>query len=402
MVAIVSYAFGTVEKVVPKKAFKGFSEVWVGDQFDWAWTSGHDCLERASYRRSDMGLYSLCGELSDFDKYKLRKMLNVEGEIKFFGGEEESAVNALDYAIIGIESGKYKSALVGASELSLEKCMCEKPYEKNLLRKAGEWPIQQIAQIKLQAMKDLGIEERQFAGVPVKDHFHGSLNPAAQYSDRESNKKITADRVLKSPYVEGCGPLRVLEKCFDNSGGSISIILTNDEEAKKHKKPVYFEGFGKSNKRGDEEKLYDIPSMRFAVEKACAGKISIDELNLLQIPDLGTPLEIIGLVNIGLIRSGEAKEILSKTFEKANEPAEHEKPWAYEIGRKVFVNTDGGDKAGGRPGPSTSFLRKTVETYQQVSGTAGERQIENPKFGVTVQTTDWRNPEFAAYLWGSR
>lgn len=394
MVAIVSYAFGTVEKFSPSRKFKGFSDVWTGDEFDWALTSGRDSLNKIDYGRDDIDLYCFCGDITDYDKYRLRTMLKIDSEINFFGGERESPINALNYAIRGIESGEYKSAFVGASERRIEKCLYEKPHEKNLLRKEGEWEVQQIAQIKNQVMQQLEIDEKEFAGIAVKDHFQGVLNPAAQFQ-----RAYDVNRIMSFGYVPDCGPLLNFEIPSENSCGAISLILVDDNEAKKHN-PVYYKGFGESHQQGNQEILWHIPSMEEAIGRACFDVVNSEELNLLQIPDIGTPYEFIGLINTNLIHFSEAKNVLEKSFKNSDNPKNQKAPWGYDVGKEIFLNTDGGDKAAGRPGESTAYFRRIAETYQQLSGTADKRQIEKPEFAVTIQTTDWMTPEHAVHLWG--
>src|SRR5450755_740273 len=75
-------------------------------------------------------------------------------------------------------------------------------------------------------MDRFGATEEDFAQVKVKNARHGLANPYARY-----RKAVTVDEVLASPMV--ADPLRLLEICATSDGGA-ALVLTSLEFARRH------------------------------------------------------------------------------------------------------------------------------------------------------------------------
>lgn len=370
-----------------------FGEHWSLDHFDSAWDVGKNVLEKSGYHRAGVGSFNFAGGISEYEKAKLKQMLRVpDKEIRFFEGGRESGITALEYAVRSIKSGECDVAFVGSSERSLN--TGSNNNGENLLRKGDEFYIE-AGKMKMQFMHDINVSEASLAGIPVKAHFQGYFNPKAQYQNF-----IKKASVLRSPFVEGAKPLRDLEKSFENSCGAVGMILCNEDEARKHPKPVFIEGFGTSY-GVDKEHSYIIPSIETTIEKACKNVVNPKEISLLQIPDNATPLEAIALSNVRIPRN-EIEEVLKNTFKNADEPEKQTPSWPYALDKPLFVNTDGGDKVAGLPGYPTSYLRKVVETFLQLRGEADKRQVPNVKHGLVLSIDDYREMSTSAHLLGVR
>jgi acetyl-CoA C-acetyltransferase len=369
-----------------------FSEYWKKDRFDLAWEVGKTLLDRTGYHRAGVDLFSIAGDISEYEKSKFRQNLGVEEkEIQFCGGTE-SGVLALNYAIRSIKSGECKVAFVGSSEKSMN---TGSEHDNNNLLKIGQGWFVEAGKIKMQLMNNLKVTEESLAGIPVKAHFQGFYNPKAQYQ-----RIISRENVLNSPFVRDAKPLRDYEKSFENSCGAVGMILCDEDEARKHEKPVYIEGYGTSQ-YADIEHCYSIPSIRMAVERACKNVVKPSDLSLLQVSDSATPLEAVILSNI-LIPQNELEEILKNTFKNADEPKKQVPSWPYALDKPVFVNTDGGDKAAGFPGSPTSYHRRVSETVEQLQGKAGKRQVLGLSHGLTVSINDYRSMSISSHLFGVR
>jgi acetyl-CoA acetyltransferase len=368
-----------------------FSENFDDDPFDYAWTVGKSVLEKTGYHRPNVGLFSFGCDLTEYEEAKLRQMLGVpEKEKQFFRGRE-SGVQALNYALRSIQSGYYDIAFVGAAEKSLN---TGNNNNYNLLRKGDEYFIE-VGKAKMQMMHELGVTEESLAGIPVKAHFHGSNNSQAQFRNL-----IRRANVLNSDFVEGAKPLRTYEIAFENSCGAVGMLLCSESEARKHHNPVFIEGFGTSQ-GVNEEHMYIVPSIEMTIEKACKNVINPKELSLIQVPDNATPLEAIALAN-SRISPNEIEEILKRTFVNADDTTKQSSPWPYELDKPLFVNTDGGDKAAGHPGYPTAYMRRIAETYLQLRGDAGKRQVQNITHGLVLSIDDYRQMATSAHLLGVR
>jgi hypothetical protein len=371
-----------------------FGEYWNKDRFDLAWEVGKTLLDRTGYHRAGVDLFCFAVDyISDHEAAKLKQMLRVgDKEVRFFSGEAESGVLAIEYARRSIKSGNCKVAFVGSAERSMN--TGTKHDYKNPFRRENGWYIE-AGKIKMQLMNELNVTEESLAGIPVKAHFQACLNPKAQYQ-----RMIKRKTVLASPYVRDAKPLRDYEKSFENCCAAEGMVLCDEDEARKHPKPVFIEGFGTAH-YVDQEHCYNIPSIQTAVEKACKNVVRPSDVKLLQVSDSATPLEAVTLSNI-MIPKNELEEILRNTFKNADEPEKQSPSWPYTLDKPVFVNTDGGDKAAGFPGSSTSYHRRVIETVEQLQNKTEKRQVPDLTCGLTVSIDDYIEMAASSHLLGVR
>ena len=112
-----------------------------------------------------------------------------------------------------------------------------------------------------------------------------------------------------------------------------------------------------------------IPVVAKAAEKAYkdAG-ITPDKLDVLEVHDCFTIAELIILEELGLVERGKSGEAVSSGMTT--------------YGGKIPVNTSGGLKSKGHP-VGASGVAQVLEIVEQLRGTAGERQVEGAKIGMT-------------------
>ena len=371
-----------------------FTEDWKKDQFDLAFEVGKPLLDRTGYHRAGVDGFYLAGNLSSYEAAKFRQMLGVKDkEVHFFMGGVESGVLALNYGIRSIKSGDCDVVFVGSSGRSLN-TGTEHDYEDPIMKRRQGWYVE-AGKIKMQMMNSLDITEESLAGIPVKAHFQGSLNPKAQYQ-----KIFNREKILKSPYDKNAKPLREFEKSHENCCGAVGMVLASEDEARKHNNPIFVEGFGTAQCR-DKEHCYVIPSIQIAVEKACKNVVKPSEVPLLQVSDSATPMEAVTLSNL-IIPENELEEVLRKTFRNADEPKKQNSSWPYELDKPVFVNTGGGDKADGFPDSATSYIRRVIETRNQLVGNAGKRQVQDLNHGLTISIDGYIEMAVSSHLFGVR
>ena len=207
--------------------------------------------------------------------------------------------------------------------------------------------------------------EEDLARVAVKNHENGLLNPKAHL-----RKKITIDDVMNSAVV--ASPLKLYD-CCPFSDGASSVIICSEKFAKEHTKD-YVEVIG-SGRGGSpaalqgREHLTTIPSTRIAAEAAykMAG-ITPKDIDFAEVHDCFTIAEIIDTEDLGFFEKGKGVEGVRE--EQTSRKGE------------IPINPSGGLKSKGHPIGATG-VGQIVEVFEQLTGKAGERTVNDAKIGLT-------------------
>ncbi len=207
--------------------------------------------------------------------------------------------------------------------------------------------------------------EEDLAKVAVKNHENGLLNPKAHL-----RKKITIDDVMNSAVV--ASPLKLYD-CCPFSDGASSVIICSEKFAKEHTKD-YVEVIG-SGRGGSSaalqgrEHLTTIPSTRIAAEAAykMAG-ITPKDIDFAEVHDCFTIAEIIDTEDLGFFEKGKGVEGVRE--EQTSRKGE------------IPINPSGGLKSKGHPIGATG-VGQIAEVFEQLTGKAGERTINDAKIGLT-------------------
>jgi len=205
-----------------------------------------------------------------------------------------------------------------------------------------------------------GITREQMALVSVKNHYHGSLNPFAQYRE-----EVSLEEVLQSRQV--VGPLTVL-MCSPLGDGAAAALIVSDAFARRRGlKGPRVDASVLVSGRGDDHSM--APSIRRAAAQAyeMAG-IGPEDVDLAEIHDAVAPAEITIYEDLRFCAPGDGPKLI-----------EDRVTW---LGGKLPVNTSGGLLARGHPIGATG-LGQIVEVVWQLQGKAGKRQVENCKVGLT-------------------
>ncbi len=207
--------------------------------------------------------------------------------------------------------------------------------------------------------------EEDFAMVAVKNHENGLLNPKAHL-----RKKISVDDVMNSAVV--ASPLKLYD-CCPFSDGASSVILCNEKFAKEHTKN-YIRVIG-SGRGGSPAALQGrnhmttIPSTKIAAEAAykMAG-ITPKEVDFAEVHDCFTIAEIVDTEDLGFFEKGKGFQAVreGRTKRTGDTP----------------INPSGGLKSKGHPIGATG-VGQIVEVFDQLTGQAGERTINDAKIGLT-------------------
>jgi acetyl-CoA acetyltransferase len=227
-------------------------------------------------------------------------------------------------------------------------------------------------------MERYGATREDFARVRAKNSRHGAANPNARYP-----KEFTETDVLASPTV--ADPLTLLEICA-TSDGAAAIVLTSKEFARTRTTdpvkiaaistvtPTYpqtileLPGFATDAALGlaPPERPFRDAIAHAAYEEAGLGP---DDLDLAEVYDLSSALELDWYENIGLCPEGEAERLL--------------RDGDTEIGGRIPVNPSGGLACFGEAIPAQA-IAQVCELTWQIRGDAKDRQVEGARTGLTV------------------
>jgi acetyl-CoA C-acetyltransferase len=212
--------------------------------------------------------------------------------------------------------------------------------------------------------------KRAMAQVSVKSHANGAKNPKAHLQ-----RAVTMDNVLGAPMV--AEPIGLFDCCGVSDGAAAAIVCT-PELAKSLGKAdlVSVKALQLSVSNGSEagHNSWDgshIKTTRIAARKAYeeAGiKNPREEISMTEVHDCFSITELITMEDLGLSQEGGAvKDVLDGV---------------YDADGAVPCQIDGGLKCFGHP-IGASGLRMLYEMYQQLLGRADERQLADPKIGLT-------------------
>ena len=226
-----------------------------------------------------------------------------------------------------------------------------------------------------------GATAEDFAQVKVKNAKHGLHNPNARFK-----REYTAEDVVNSPVVSD--PLRLLDICA-TSDGAAAMIVCSMEYARRHLgsanglcrvkavgtvTPVYPQSMLElPDIASDSTAVIPAPVRSYkdsiawsAYEQAGMGPEDID---LAEVYDLSTALELDWYEHIGLCAHGEAEQLL--------------RSGATTIGGRVPVNPSGGLACFGEAIPAQA-ISQVCELVWQIRGQAVGRQVEGARVGITA------------------
>ena len=227
-------------------------------------------------------------------------------------------------------------------------------------------------------MEAYGATEKDFARVKVKNSRHGLGNPNARY-----RKEVTEDEVLASAIVSD--PLRLLEICATSDGGAALVLASEEYARKRTTKAVKIAAVSTVTPQFPNT-VIEMPN--FATDSAATVKppdtpfrdsiafsayaqagIGPGDIDLAEVYDLSTALELDWYENIGLCEAGDAERIL--------------RDGVTTLGGRVPVNPSGGLSCFGEAIPAQA-IAQVCELTWQLRGQAKGRQVEEARVGVAV------------------
>ena len=296
-------------------------------------------------------------------------------------------------AMADLRAGNYETALVVGVEL--EKTVPGDTAARHLGAAAWTghegadarflWPSM-FAQVADEYDRRYGLDDTHLRAIAQLNFANARRNPNAQTREWTVPDPISDDDAT-NPGIEG--RLRRFD-CSQMTDGGAAVVLVTDQYLRDHPgaRPIArITGWGhrtvglglrqKLDRSADD--VYVLPHVRAAVLDALRrARVSLDDVDGIEVHDCFTPSEYLAIDHIGLTGPGESW--------KAIENGE------IEIGGRLPINPSGGLIGGGHP-VGASGVRMLVDAAKQVSGAAGDYQVENAKtfgtlnFGGSTATT---------------
>ncbi|HQG31282.1 MAG TPA: thiolase family protein [Deltaproteobacteria bacterium] len=210
-------------------------------------------------------------------------------------------------------------------------------------------------------MNKYGSTKRQLAVICSKNHFHGSLNPNAQFQE-----PMTVDEVMNAKPVTY--PLTV-PMCAPVGDGAAAAILCSEKYLKKLNgaRPVKILASVLGSGSGRDLDGEDIGERLSKQAYEIAG-VGPNDLSLAELHDATAYGELHQYEAMGFCAPGEGGPLAESG--------------ATTLGGRIPVNTSGGLECRGHP-IGASGLAQIVEVVTQLRGEAGKRQVEGARIGLT-------------------
>ena len=217
--------------------------------------------------------------------------------------------------------------------------------------------------VDLETMRDV------LTRIAYKNHYNGARNEKAQYQ-----REVPVEKINSSPKIAGM--LGIMD-CSGVSDGAAAAVICRAEDAHKYNdNPIFIKAlsFVAGPAEGAKRQDYDFTTFPEVVESARdayeqAGiQDAREQISMAEVHDCFTPTELVLMEDLGFSPRGQAwKDTMDGRFD-----LDGDQP----------VNPDGGLKSFGHP-IGASGLRMMYEMWLQLRGEAGERQIADPKLGLT-------------------
>ncbi len=217
---------------------------------------------------------------------------------------------------------------------------------------------------------DPGELKTAMAHVSVKSHANGVLNPKAHL-----RRAVTVDQVLNAPII--AHPLGLFD-CCGVSDGSACAIVTTPEIAKDMGKKDFVtvkalqlalsNGFEAQYNTWECDHFVTTSKASTEAYKEAGIKEPREEISMMEVHDCFSITELVTMEDLHISERGKAPKDIMDGF--------------YNMDGGVPCQVDGGLKCFGHP-IGASGLRMIYEMYLQLHGRAGERQLKDPKIGLT-------------------
>ncbi len=210
-------------------------------------------------------------------------------------------------------------------------------------------------------MNRFGSTQRQLAVIASKNHFHGSLNPLAQYQKPMTVEEVLTDKPIAYPLTRSmCAPI--------GDGAAAAVVCSKNflkERGINRAVKVLASVLGSGRDRNIDDEDIGERMAKLAYEQAGVGPEDIDVAELHD-----------------ATAYGELHQCEAMGFCPIGEGGIFAEQGATKLGGEKPINTSGGLECRGHP-IGASGLAQVYEIVQQLRGECGKRQVERAKVGLT-------------------
>ena len=308
-----------------------------------------------SAKEIDAVLFSSCAT-DQYSSVIISEMLGIYPRISYrVDNLCNSGTNAVASAFAIIASGLCNTVLVVGAEKA------DSPGNKlvwDVSRGSFMFPVHWAAIFAKAHMRKYGTTEEQMAMVSVKNHKNAAKNDHALF-----RKEVTLQEVMNSKKI--ASPIKLLD-CSASCEGASAILLVSEEKARSLDNPVFIKGIGQQTTSASFAKatpdLTTIEAARRAAHTAFEmSHTKLSQIDVAELHDAFTILEILGYEDLGFAKKGEGGKFVNQ--------------------EQIVINPRGGIIGCGHPVGATG-VAQVVEIASQLAGKAGKRQVKNCKTGL--------------------
>lgn len=207
------------------------------------------------------------------------------------------------------------------------------------------------------------------AKVSAKSHHNGAMCEKAHL-----RKAASVEQIMNAPII--AWPLGLFDCCGVSDGSAAAIVVRADMAKNFRTDPIFVKALQIAASSG-EELMYSefdythVETTTRAAERAYqeAGiKNPREEISMAEVHDCFSITEAVTMEDLQFSPRGKVKEDIDAG--------------RFDLTGEQPIQTDGGLKCFGHP-IGASGLRMMYEEYKQLQGKCGQRQVKNPKFGMT-------------------
>ena len=307
-----------------------------------------------SAKEIDAVLFSSCAT-DQYSSAIISEMLGIHPRISYrIDNLCNSGTNAVASAFAFIASGLCNTVLVVGAE------KVDSPGNKllwDVTRGAFMFPVHWAAIFAKAHMRRYGTTEQQMAMVSVKNHKNATKNPLALFG-----KEVALQEVMNSKKI--ASPIKLLD-CSAPCEGASAILLVSEEKARLDN-PVFIKGIGQQTTSASFARatadLTTIEAARRAAHTAFEmSHTKLSQIDVAELHDAFTILEILGYEDLGFAKKGEGGKFVNQ--------------------EQIVINPRGGIIGCGHPVGATG-VAQVAEIASQLAGKAGKRQVKNCKTGL--------------------
>ncbi|MDH3700072.1 MAG: acetyl-CoA acetyltransferase [Alphaproteobacteria bacterium] len=360
-----------------------FGERWDAEPFDLMVEAFTECLDDAGIEKDDIQAAWLSTAIESVNVGPSGVPLAVALRLPFIPVTRvenfcASGTEAMRGAVYAVASGACDIALALGCEKLKDTGYGGLPQRTRGVTNSMYWPNLSapgvFAQLAAGYRGAHGVDrdelKRAMAHVSVKSHANGAKNSKAHLQ-----RAVTMEKVLEAPMV--AEPIGLFDCCGVSDGAAAAIVCTPEMARSLGKQDIVsVKALQLSVSNGSEAGHNSWDGSHIKTTRIAAGKAYEEagitdprkELSMTEVHDCFSITELITMEDLGLSGHGEAvKDVLDGVFDADGE---------------VPCQIDGGLKCFGHP-IGASGLRMMYEMYTQILGRAGERQLDDPRLGLT-------------------